>query len=597
MLFETGPGNAWLVSPWARRAPHPRGGSYAIEVYQRLPNDTDFSILKTRDIPGLNFAPVGDSYAYHTARDTPERLSPRDGARHRRERRRDRHGAAEGRHHAADRRDAAFLRHRRHGRPQLRYAVALADLGAGAAARRDCLGAGHGDAVRDDGVLRWILTSLWGWLGAAARGDRDGRRDLAAARRRARSITRGTRARTGCSPAARRPASPSAGAMARLGRWLPARAHPAAASGADLERHAAGVDRAGRGCAVVCAGGGLSVDVPLLAAGILLVVAPPQQRSAASGSRRSSCSACRGDAVAARDRDLLRFIVAVFGRLPIVTPVFVYAAVMSAAGVDGRAAVHRGRRLRTAAAAAVARHRALPRGAGRHLRRRLLAPAYTNEQPLRRYVRALQDGDAPDRDVGSGVGRAGPRPRAGRAGRLDADRRRAAPASMPVGPLRLPVRVPHRRGPSLGPAAGDVAAFDDQAAGRRQPDVDLASSRASRACRSPSCCPPGSTPARSSLPGVSRLGRWTATFVAGPPKGIAWEASLRGAAGGSQDVSVAVTSAASRAARAGSACRRGCRRTPRSGRATPPGCCRRPPARLRRCRRYVKLRNGYGRLT
>ncbi len=27
VLFETGPGNAWLVSPWARRAPHPRGGS------------------------------------------------------------------------------------------------------------------------------------------------------------------------------------------------------------------------------------------------------------------------------------------------------------------------------------------------------------------------------------------------------------------------------------------------------------------------------------------------------------------------------------------------------------------------------------------
>ena len=25
VLFETGPGNGWLVSPWARRAPHPRG--------------------------------------------------------------------------------------------------------------------------------------------------------------------------------------------------------------------------------------------------------------------------------------------------------------------------------------------------------------------------------------------------------------------------------------------------------------------------------------------------------------------------------------------------------------------------------------------
>ncbi|MBE3032189.1 MAG: M28 family peptidase, partial [Actinobacteria bacterium] len=45
MLFETGPGNGWLVGPWARRAPHPRGGSYSIEIYRRLPNDTDFSIL------------------------------------------------------------------------------------------------------------------------------------------------------------------------------------------------------------------------------------------------------------------------------------------------------------------------------------------------------------------------------------------------------------------------------------------------------------------------------------------------------------------------------------------------------------------------
>ena len=77
LLFETGPANGWIVSPWARRAPHPRGASFAIEIYKRLPNDTDFSIIKRQDIPGLNFAPVGDSYAYHTARDTPERLSPR----------------------------------------------------------------------------------------------------------------------------------------------------------------------------------------------------------------------------------------------------------------------------------------------------------------------------------------------------------------------------------------------------------------------------------------------------------------------------------------------------------------------------------------
>nr|MBA2301221.1 M28 family peptidase [Acidobacteriota bacterium] len=77
MLFETGPGNDWLVTPWARRAPRPRGGSFGLEIYKRLPNDTDFSILKRHQVPGLNFAAVGDSYTYHTARDTPERLSSR----------------------------------------------------------------------------------------------------------------------------------------------------------------------------------------------------------------------------------------------------------------------------------------------------------------------------------------------------------------------------------------------------------------------------------------------------------------------------------------------------------------------------------------
>lgn len=74
-LFETGPGNAWLVRAWARSAPWPYGASYAMEIYKRLPNDTDFSILKRDGTPGLNFAPIGNSYAYHTHLDTPDRLS------------------------------------------------------------------------------------------------------------------------------------------------------------------------------------------------------------------------------------------------------------------------------------------------------------------------------------------------------------------------------------------------------------------------------------------------------------------------------------------------------------------------------------------
>src|SRR5579859_3787510 len=74
LLFETGPGNGWIVKPWARAAPHPRGISIATEIYKRLPNDTDFSIFKRYGVPGLNFALVRDSYPYHTARDTSDRL-------------------------------------------------------------------------------------------------------------------------------------------------------------------------------------------------------------------------------------------------------------------------------------------------------------------------------------------------------------------------------------------------------------------------------------------------------------------------------------------------------------------------------------------
>jgi hypothetical protein len=39
-----------------------------------------------------------------------------------------------------------------------------------------------------------------------------------------------------------------------------------------------------------------------------------------------------------------------------------------------------------------------------------------------------------------------------------------------------------------------------------------------------------------------RLGRWTATFVAVPVEGIAWEANLRASRESLQDVGVAVTS-------------------------------------------------------
>ncbi len=76
-LFETGPGNGWLAEVWAAAAPHPRGASFDFEIYQRMPNDTDFSVFKRAGIPGLNFAAVGDIYGYHTSIDVPERVTAR----------------------------------------------------------------------------------------------------------------------------------------------------------------------------------------------------------------------------------------------------------------------------------------------------------------------------------------------------------------------------------------------------------------------------------------------------------------------------------------------------------------------------------------
>jgi hypothetical protein len=78
LLFETAAGRdgASLLGAWARGAPAPAGGSFAIEIYRRLPRDTDFTMFRRLGVPGLNFAPVGDSYAHHTDRDRPARVQP-----------------------------------------------------------------------------------------------------------------------------------------------------------------------------------------------------------------------------------------------------------------------------------------------------------------------------------------------------------------------------------------------------------------------------------------------------------------------------------------------------------------------------------------
>jgi len=75
IMFETNDQNGWIVRALADFDPRPFANSLAYEVYERLPNDTDFTPFKEAGKQGLNFAAIGRAHVYHQATDTPERLS------------------------------------------------------------------------------------------------------------------------------------------------------------------------------------------------------------------------------------------------------------------------------------------------------------------------------------------------------------------------------------------------------------------------------------------------------------------------------------------------------------------------------------------
>src|SRR5436190_525556 len=330
MLFETGPGNGWIVKPWARSAPHPRGASFAVEIYRRLPNDTDFSILKRRDVPGLNFAAVGDSYPYHTARDTPERLSDatlRTTGENAVETATALDGLDLSPRSAADQTyfDIGQVTAVSWG-PVTAWFIAALSLGAGLLAWFKALGA----SIRLVGLGRWILDAVWAIVGAAAVGG---------------ALVGGTwllrAARAVYHPWYAYPQRMflmllALGILAgwlvvRLGALLPARAHG--------PRHPIiiwslvlplWVVLAGVGAAFA-PGAGYLWTVPLLVAGIGLLAVP----AASIPSIRAISVVVLAVAGTLWLRDtveLLRFLVALLGRMPLVTPVWIYAALMLAAG-------------------------------------------------------------------------------------------------------------------------------------------------------------------------------------------------------------------------------------------------------------------------
>lgn len=71
-MFETGSANEWLMRMYAKSVRHPNAGSLSYTVYKSLPNDTDFTVFKTANYQGFNFAFLGDVAHYHTPLDNVE---------------------------------------------------------------------------------------------------------------------------------------------------------------------------------------------------------------------------------------------------------------------------------------------------------------------------------------------------------------------------------------------------------------------------------------------------------------------------------------------------------------------------------------------
>ena len=536
-LFETGPGNDWLTARWARSAPHPRGGSYGIEIYRRLPNDTDFSILKQYQIPGLNFAPVGDSYAYHTARDTPERLSSQtirefgenvvallealNGTDITQRSSRD-----------ATYFDLGGITAISFG-PAMAWLFAIASLLLGGVAALKVVVA----AVRMEGSRRWLLTVLWTGFGAALvtltligvtwalRASREVYHPWYAHPNRLFLLLVSTGLAVAWS-------------VGRFGRWIPARLHGV--------RHPAVTWSIALPVWTVLAALALWFApaaaylwlLPLGAAGLALGVTP------VANERALRVASALVLAVAAsmwvqNTTELLRFIVAVFGRLPVITPIFVYAVVIAAAGVvlvPPFVAIVAARRpllrptfvtalcLLAVAVTAVVAYR---------------APAYTAEEPLRRTVRALQERDdgpaiyevgstEPGLDLGSGAPTGWVRATT------------PVQASVPWGQLSHPFTF-RTTGPSLGPPPARITGYRVQRveAGHQ---IELSVVPGEPGVALSFVLPEGMTPARSNLPGTMRGNRWVAVYIAPPPDGVAFHASFPDAdATRLQDIRVLVT--------------------------------------------------------
>ncbi|GDX81779.1 hypothetical protein LBMAG42_35900 [Deltaproteobacteria bacterium] len=76
-MFQTAGDSPQMLQAWGRSGCDAQATSLARTVYDQLPNDTDFTVLRAAGWWGYDFALLGGAWRYHTPEDTPANLDPR----------------------------------------------------------------------------------------------------------------------------------------------------------------------------------------------------------------------------------------------------------------------------------------------------------------------------------------------------------------------------------------------------------------------------------------------------------------------------------------------------------------------------------------
>ncbi|MFT4670772.1 MAG: hypothetical protein ACI945_000104 [Pseudohongiellaceae bacterium] len=74
IMFESGQRNSELLDVYSSVIDRPVANSLLEAIYRKMPNDTDYSVFKRRDIAGFNFASVGSALRYHSVLDDLDHL-------------------------------------------------------------------------------------------------------------------------------------------------------------------------------------------------------------------------------------------------------------------------------------------------------------------------------------------------------------------------------------------------------------------------------------------------------------------------------------------------------------------------------------------